>query len=79
MLKKLIEIGKFKINNWSSLKKKSYHNELFNSILQAQSYLTLSNEWSDLVTSFGLTQDPLNKNYFLVMYLMNTDLRKYLQ
>ncbi len=26
----------------------------------------------------GLTQDPLNKDYFLVMHLMDIDLRKYL-
>jgi serine/threonine protein kinase len=41
--------------------------------------LTISNKWSNIVQCFGLTQDPSNGNYMLVMQIMDIDLRKYLQ
>ncbi|EXX71466.1 Cla4p [Rhizophagus irregularis DAOM 197198w] len=37
------------------------------------------NKWADVVQCFGLTQDPSNGNYILVMEKMDIDLRKYLQ
>src|SRR6266542_1276162 len=33
----------------------------------------------EVVKCYGLTQDPLNRKYFLVLKLMDMDLRKYLQ
>ena len=41
--------------------------------------MTLGNKNPVLVKCYGLTQDPSNGDYMLVMYLMDTDLRKYLQ
>ncbi|PKB98727.1 kinase-like protein [Rhizophagus irregularis] len=46
---------------------------------EAKSHLNISNKWSQVVQCFGLTQDPSNGNYMLVMQYMNIDLRKYLQ
>ncbi|CAB4443204.1 unnamed protein product [Rhizophagus irregularis] len=46
---------------------------------EAKSHLTISNKWADVVRCYGLTQDPSNGNYFLVMNKMDIDLRKYLQ
>ncbi|RIA90985.1 kinase-like domain-containing protein [Glomus cerebriforme] len=46
---------------------------------EAQSHLTISNKWSNIVHCFGLTQDPLNGNYMLVMEQLDMNLRKYLQ
>jgi serine/threonine protein kinase len=41
--------------------------------------LTISNKWTEVVHCYGLTQDPSNGNYMLVMNEMDIDLRKYLQ
>ncbi|GBB86925.1 hypothetical protein RclHR1_13380001 [Rhizophagus clarus] len=46
---------------------------------EARSHLTISNKWSEVVQCHGLTQDPSNGNYMLVMNIFDTDLRKYLQ
>ncbi|GBB83121.1 hypothetical protein RclHR1_00010003 [Rhizophagus clarus] len=47
---------------------------------EARSHLYISNKWPDVVIQcYGLTCDPLNNSYMLVMNLMDTDLRKYLQ
>ncbi|PKY46881.1 kinase-like protein, partial [Rhizophagus irregularis] len=46
---------------------------------EAKSHLTISNKDAKFVQCYGLTHDPLNKDYILVMELMNIDLRKYLQ
>ncbi|POG61959.1 kinase-like domain-containing protein [Rhizophagus irregularis DAOM 181602=DAOM 197198] len=47
---------------------------------EANSHLNISNKWPDaIVQCFGLTKDPLNGDYMLVMNKLNTDLRKYLQ
>ncbi|GBB90258.1 hypothetical protein RclHR1_17150002 [Rhizophagus clarus] len=46
---------------------------------EAKSHLTVSNKWNEIVGCFGLTQDPLDKSYMLVVYLMDMDLRSYLQ
>ncbi|GBC02399.1 hypothetical protein RclHR1_00460037 [Rhizophagus clarus] len=46
---------------------------------EAKSHLAISNKHSDIVQCYGLTQDISNKNYMLVMDLMDIDLRKYLQ
>ncbi|CAB4420685.1 unnamed protein product [Rhizophagus irregularis] len=48
-------------------------------IEEAKSHLNISNKWSDIVQCYGLTQDPSNGNYMLVMNKMDIDLRKYLQ
>ncbi|RGB28004.1 kinase-like domain-containing protein [Rhizophagus diaphanus] len=46
----------------------------------ATSHLNISNKWSDaIVQCYGLTKDPLNGDYMLVMNELDTDLRKYLQ
>jgi serine/threonine protein kinase len=41
--------------------------------------LTISNKWSEIVQCYGLTQDPSNGKYMLVLCIMDIDLRKYLQ
>ncbi|RIA82105.1 kinase-like domain-containing protein [Glomus cerebriforme] len=46
---------------------------------EAKSHLAISNKWNEIVGCFGLTQDPSDKSYMLVVYLMDMDLRKYLQ
>ncbi|POG59845.1 kinase-like domain-containing protein [Rhizophagus irregularis DAOM 181602=DAOM 197198] len=46
---------------------------------EARSHLNISNKWNVIVQCFGLTQDPSNGNYMLVMNRLDTDLRKYLQ
>ncbi|RIA98766.1 kinase-like domain-containing protein [Glomus cerebriforme] len=46
---------------------------------EAKSHLTISNKWGDILRCFGLTQDPLNGDYMLVMLKMDIDLRNYLQ
>ncbi|PKY51372.1 kinase-like protein [Rhizophagus irregularis] len=46
---------------------------------EAKSHLYISNKWNEVVQCYGLTQDPSNGNYMLVMNKMDIDLRKYLQ
>ncbi|CAB4437553.1 unnamed protein product [Rhizophagus irregularis] len=46
---------------------------------EAKSHLTISNKWADVVRCYGLTQNPSNGNYMLVMMKRDIDLRKYLQ
>ncbi|CAB4416168.1 unnamed protein product [Rhizophagus irregularis] len=46
---------------------------------EAKSHLTLGNKQTIFVKCFGLTQDSTNGDYMLVMQLMDTDLRKYMQ
>ncbi|RIA89503.1 kinase-like domain-containing protein [Glomus cerebriforme] len=46
---------------------------------EAKSHLTISNKWSEIVQCYGLTKDPSNGDYMLVMEKMDVDLRKYLQ
>ncbi|GET63093.1 kinase-like domain-containing protein [Rhizophagus irregularis DAOM 181602=DAOM 197198] len=46
---------------------------------EAKSHLTISNKWPNVVRCYGLTQNPSNGNYMLVMGKMDIDLRKYLQ
>ena len=41
--------------------------------------MTLGNRNASLAKCYGLTQDPSNGDYMLVMFPMDTDLRKYLQ
>ncbi|EXX62739.1 polo kinase CDC5 [Rhizophagus irregularis DAOM 197198w] len=48
-------------------------------IEEAKSHLNISNKWSEIVQCFGLTQDPSDGNYMLVMNKYDIDLRKYLQ
>ncbi|PKY60954.1 kinase-like protein, partial [Rhizophagus irregularis] len=46
---------------------------------EAKSHLTISNKWPRIVNCFGLTQDPSNGNFMLVLYIMDVNLREYLQ
>ncbi|GBC48512.2 kinase-like domain-containing protein [Rhizophagus irregularis DAOM 181602=DAOM 197198] len=46
---------------------------------EAKSHITISNKWDNVVGCFGITQNPSNDNYMLVVQLMDTDLEKYLQ
>ncbi|GES80107.1 kinase-like domain-containing protein [Rhizophagus clarus] len=46
---------------------------------EAKTHLTLSNKWAEIVRCYGLTQNPSNGNYMLVMGKMDIDLRNYLQ
>ncbi|EXX63628.1 Mkk1p [Rhizophagus irregularis DAOM 197198w] len=46
---------------------------------EAKSHLTINNKWPDIVRCYGMTQNPSNGKYMLVMYKMDIDLRNYLQ
>ncbi|CAB4436710.1 unnamed protein product [Rhizophagus irregularis] len=46
---------------------------------EVKSHLTISNKWPRVLKCYGLTQNPSNGNYMLVMNKMSVDLRKYLQ
>ncbi|RGB33867.1 kinase-like domain-containing protein [Rhizophagus diaphanus] len=46
---------------------------------EAKSHLIISNKWSNIVGCFGLTQNPSNGNYMLVIERMDINLREYLQ
>ncbi|GBC10662.1 hypothetical protein RclHR1_09800006 [Rhizophagus clarus] len=46
---------------------------------EAESHLTISNKHPSIVACFGLTRNPLNGNYMLVMERANISLRGYLQ
>ncbi|GBB91902.1 hypothetical protein RclHR1_19340001 [Rhizophagus clarus] len=61
-------------NEWNSNKQ-----QLEDTMVNAKSHLIISNKWSNIVKCFGLTKDPSNGNYILVMNKLNMDLRKYLQ
>ncbi|EXX54062.1 Mkk1p [Rhizophagus irregularis DAOM 197198w] len=74
--KKLKRIGDFevilkKLENVESANKSWFE--------EAKSHLTISNKWADVIRCYGLTQNPSNGNYMLVMHKMDIDLRKYLQ
>ncbi|PKK65247.1 kinase-like protein, partial [Rhizophagus irregularis] len=45
----------------------------------AESHFKISNKWPSIIPCFGLTQNPSNKNYMLVIDKADIDLRKYLQ
>ncbi|RIA96682.1 kinase-like domain-containing protein [Glomus cerebriforme] len=46
---------------------------------EANSHFTICNKYPNIVQCFGLTQNPSNGNYMLVMNIMDTNLREYLQ
>ncbi|GES90145.1 kinase-like domain-containing protein [Rhizophagus clarus] len=47
---------------------------------EAKSHLNIANKWVDsTVSCYGLTRDPLDDNYMLVMEKLDIDLREYLQ
>ncbi|CAB4403743.1 unnamed protein product [Rhizophagus irregularis] len=46
---------------------------------EAKLHLTLGNKMSEIVQCFGLTQNPSNRNYLLVMKECDWNLREYLQ
>jgi len=41
--------------------------------------MTIGGKWGEIVQCYGLTKDPSDGSYMLVMNHMNIDLRKYLQ
>ncbi|CAB4431382.1 unnamed protein product [Rhizophagus irregularis] len=45
---------------------------------EAKSHLIINNKWSEIVPCYGLTQDPSNGNYMLVMRKLDANLREYL-
>ncbi|EXX54399.1 kinase-like domain-containing protein [Rhizophagus irregularis DAOM 181602=DAOM 197198] len=45
---------------------------------EAKSHLTISNKWAGIIQCYGLTQNPSNGNYMLVVSQMDIDLRSYL-
>ncbi|RGB30573.1 kinase-like domain-containing protein [Rhizophagus diaphanus] len=47
--------------------------------MQAKSHLTISNKCSEIVRCHGITQNPSNGNYMLVMNKYDINLREYLQ
>ncbi|RIA84267.1 kinase-like domain-containing protein [Glomus cerebriforme] len=46
---------------------------------EGKSHLTISNKWSLIVKCYGLTKDPSNGIYMLVLRKMDMDLREYLR
>ncbi|CAB4435857.1 unnamed protein product [Rhizophagus irregularis] len=46
---------------------------------EAKSHLTISNKYAEIVQCFGLTQNPSNGNYMIVMNKKDVNLREYLQ
>ncbi|PKY60336.1 kinase-like protein, partial [Rhizophagus irregularis] len=46
---------------------------------EVKSHLTISNKWPLIVNCYGLTQDPSNGNFMLVLNEMDVNLREYLQ
>ncbi|GBC10659.1 hypothetical protein RclHR1_09800003 [Rhizophagus clarus] len=46
---------------------------------EAKSHLTIGNKYMEIVPCYGLTQNPSNENYMLVMLKMDINLREYLQ
>ncbi|GES75142.1 kinase-like domain-containing protein [Rhizophagus clarus] len=46
---------------------------------EAKSHLIISNKYPEIVQCFGLTQDPSNGSYMLVMNKLDINLRNYLQ
>ncbi|PKC51728.1 hypothetical protein RhiirA1_483125 [Rhizophagus irregularis] len=47
--------------------------------VKAKSHLTISNKYPENVQCFGLTQNPSNRNYMLVINKLDVNLREYLQ
>ena len=41
--------------------------------------MMIGNRWMNIVQCYGLTQDPSNGNYMLIMEKMDMDLKNYLQ
>ncbi|POG74133.1 kinase-like domain-containing protein [Rhizophagus irregularis DAOM 181602=DAOM 197198] len=48
-------------------------------IEEAESHFKISNKWPSIISCYGLTQNPSNRNYMLVIDKADIDLRKYLQ
>ncbi|GBC31772.2 kinase-like domain-containing protein [Rhizophagus irregularis DAOM 181602=DAOM 197198] len=46
---------------------------------EIKSHLTLSNKWFVVVKCYGVTQDPSDGNYMLVMHRLDINLEKYLR
>ncbi|GBC04129.1 hypothetical protein RclHR1_05520017 [Rhizophagus clarus] len=46
---------------------------------ESKTHLTISNKWGHVVRCYGLTKNPSNGNYMLVIHKMEMDLRTYLK
>ncbi|GES90143.1 kinase-like domain-containing protein [Rhizophagus clarus] len=46
---------------------------------EAKSHLTIANKWPEIAHCYGLTKDPLDGSYMLVMMKYDTNLKEYLQ
>ncbi|GES76236.1 kinase-like domain-containing protein [Rhizophagus clarus] len=46
---------------------------------EAKSHFTISNKWPTIIPCYGITQNPSNGSYMLVIDIADTDLRNYLQ
>src|SRR4051795_908206 len=46
--------------------------------LQSKSHLIIGSKYGQILPCYGLTKDPSDGNYMLVMNLMDTNLREYL-
>ncbi|POG61692.1 kinase-like domain-containing protein [Rhizophagus irregularis DAOM 181602=DAOM 197198] len=57
----------------------NFENASQNWFEEAKSHLTISNKWTNIVGCYGLTQNPSNGNYMLVMRKANVNLREFLQ
>ncbi|GES81104.1 kinase-like domain-containing protein [Rhizophagus clarus] len=73
---RLIRTGKFKVilknlGNINKADKKWFE--------EAKIHLTLRNKNGQFVACYGLTKNPTDENYMIVMRFMDADLRKYIQ
>ncbi|RGB31343.1 kinase-like domain-containing protein [Rhizophagus diaphanus] len=73
------QLKRFGTHNVVLKKLKNVGNANQNWLEEAKSYLNISNKWTNIVQCFGLTRNPSNGNYMLVMNMMDIDLRRYLQ
>ncbi|RIA79620.1 kinase-like domain-containing protein [Glomus cerebriforme] len=74
--KRLKRLGKHKVILKNLKNVESANKSWFD---EGKSHLTISNKWPNIVLCYGLTKDPSNENYMLVMRQMDKDLRNYLQ
>ncbi|GES76239.1 kinase-like domain-containing protein [Rhizophagus clarus] len=73
---KLIRIGKREVVLKGLENVESANQRWFN---EAKSHFTISSKWPSIIQCYGITQDPSNRSYMLVIDIADTDLRKYLQ
>src|ERR1051325_4772206 len=81
MLKMQIEIGLMrylKYHFFLFYRKKKNRYIYFASYIQATAHLYICNKWGSILQCYGLTKDPTNEKFILVMSHMDIDLRKYI-